>query len=197
MCIGSMPTLLPVLRNDPAQSHTSPNNRLCNVVAKPSVGTSPRCRASHCRPTSMLACSSSSSKAPPAPPTLSNTAAGSYPTPVPKVRTDQPRYPRRRDPQRLPRRAGTRSTDLQAWKPFPVTASDKGAGRSHKLNIGHVIREMAVENSWRLRDGRSLRTSCRVEQKTAVVTVGVRPAARAAFAGSCRMRMRGRNGAGN
>lgn len=55
-------------------------------------------------------------------------------------------------------RAGTRSTDLQAWTPFPVTASDEGAGRFHKLNIGHVIREMTVENSWRLRDGRSLRT---------------------------------------
>jgi hypothetical protein len=55
-------------------------------------------------------------------------------------------------------KAGTRSTDLQARTPFPITASDKGAGRSHKLNIGHVIREMTVENSWRLHDGRSLRT---------------------------------------
>jgi len=31
----------------------------------------------------------------------------------------------------------------------------------------------------------------------ALVDVDVRPAARAAFAGSCRMQMRGRNGAGN
>jgi hypothetical protein len=45
-------------------------------------------------------------------------------------------------------RAGTRSIDLRAWKPFPVTASDKGAGRSHKPNVGHAILEVAVENSW-------------------------------------------------
>ena len=43
-------------------------------------------------------------------------------------------------------RAGTRLSDLRAWKPFPVTASDNGAGRSHKLNTGHAI--LAVENSW-------------------------------------------------
>ena len=43
---------------------------------------------------------------------------------------------------------GTRSGDLQAWKPFPVTASDKDAGRSHKPNAGHAIPEMVVENSW-------------------------------------------------
>ena len=45
-------------------------------------------------------------------------------------------------------RAGTRSIDLRAWKPFPVTASDKGAGRSHRPNAGHVIPEVTVENSW-------------------------------------------------
>jgi hypothetical protein len=45
-------------------------------------------------------------------------------------------------------RAGTRSSDLRAWKPFPATASDKDAGRSHKPSTGHVILEVAVENSW-------------------------------------------------
>jgi hypothetical protein len=45
-------------------------------------------------------------------------------------------------------RVGTRSNDLRAWTPFPVTASNKGAGRSHKLNAGHTILEVAVENSW-------------------------------------------------
>ena len=43
---------------------------------------------------------------------------------------------------------GTRSADLPAWKPFPVTSSDKVAGRSHMPNAGHAILEMAVENSW-------------------------------------------------
>ena len=38
--------------------------------------------------------------------------------------------------------------DPRAWKPFPVTASDKGAGRSHKPNVGHAIHEVTVENSW-------------------------------------------------
>jgi hypothetical protein len=50
-------------------------------------------------------------------------------------------------------RVGTRSIDLRAWKPFPVTASDKGAGRSHKPRAGHVILEVAVENSWPCRTG--------------------------------------------
>ena len=37
---------------------------------------------------------------------------------------------------------------MRAWKPFLVTASDKGADRSHKSNTGHAILEVAVENSW-------------------------------------------------
>jgi hypothetical protein len=45
-------------------------------------------------------------------------------------------------------RAGTRSSDLRAWKPFPVTVSDKDAGRSHQPNVGHANLKVAVENSW-------------------------------------------------
>jgi hypothetical protein len=45
-------------------------------------------------------------------------------------------------------KAGTRSNDLRAWKPFPVKASDEGAGRSHQPNTGHAFLEVAVENSW-------------------------------------------------
>ena len=48
---------------------------------------------------------------------------------------------------------GTRSIDLRACTPFPVTASDKGAGRSHKPSTGHAIHEAAVENSWPCRTG--------------------------------------------
>jgi hypothetical protein len=45
-------------------------------------------------------------------------------------------------------KADTRSSDLRAWKPFPVTASDEDAGRSHKPNAGHAILVVAVEKSW-------------------------------------------------
>jgi len=68
------------------------------------------------------------------------------------MRIDQLRY-RGIDPQRLPLESGYEVDDLQAWTPFPVTASDEGAGRSHKLNIGHAVLEVAVENSWRLPTG--------------------------------------------
>jgi hypothetical protein len=74
------------------------------------------------------------------------------PHPVPMVRIEIDRF---KAPPRL--KAGTRSSDLRAWKPSPVAASDKGAGRSQP-NAGHAILEVAVEKSWPLRDGRSLRT---------------------------------------
>jgi hypothetical protein len=79
-------------------------------------------------------------KGAPTPLPLSNTSAGS---PHPRAYCED----RNKPIQSASRvRAGTRSTDLRVWKPFPVTASDKGAYRSHKPNVGHAILEVAVEN---------------------------------------------------
>ena len=66
--------------------------------------------------------------------------------PRPRVRIDTLRQTSGRSIQSASRvRAGTRSNDLRAWTPFPVTASDKDTGRSNKPNAGHIILEV---NSW-------------------------------------------------
>jgi hypothetical protein len=82
---------------------------------------------------------------PPSPTRLSNTPAGH----TPRAYVEDQRTARSSAIQSASRvRAGTGSRDPRACKPFPVTASDKGADRSHKPNTGHAIPEVAVENGW-------------------------------------------------
>jgi hypothetical protein len=65
---------------------------------------------------------------------------------MPKVRISQPSNNGLSIQNASPASVGTGSIYPRAWKSFPVTASDKGADRSHKPSTGHVILEVAVEN---------------------------------------------------
>jgi hypothetical protein len=87
---------------------------------------------------------------PPTPTRLSNTPVGSTPHPGASGEDQSAAYPRHRDPKRLLSHSG-----YEVQRPAGVDAipgyGAKGAGRSHQPNIGHVIYEMTVENSWSCR----------------------------------------------